>query len=163
MQMKPMGMRDVSAMLLASGLALVLAACSVLPRSKPVIIDRYTLDIPAWHVQAAGADAPVLLVTRPLARVDLDTPRMAYREQDYQLQLFRAQPLGRYPDAAAAAGTGGGTGGQRAFRGGGAGGFGGAAGPAPGCGIAGVQPGFPGRAERIPAAPAPAAGGPGNA
>lgn len=86
--MRPMGMKDVSATLLASGLALVLAACSVLPRSKPVIIDRYTLDIPAWHVQAAGADAPVLLVTRPLARVDLDTPRMAYREQDYQLQYF---------------------------------------------------------------------------
>ena len=86
--MKTKGINVVSALLLASGLALVLAACSVLPRSEPVMIDRYTLDIPAWRAQAADADAPVLLVTRPLARVELDTPRMAFREQDYQLRYF---------------------------------------------------------------------------
>ena len=80
--------KAVCGMLLAGGLALALAACSVLPRSEPVIIDRYTLDMPAWRAQAADVDAPVLLVTRPLARVELDTPRMAYREQDYQLQYF---------------------------------------------------------------------------
>ncbi|MCA1805492.1 MAG: ABC-type transport auxiliary lipoprotein family protein [Xanthomonadaceae bacterium] len=81
-------MKALYGMLLASGLALTLAACSVLPRSEPVIMDRYTLDIPAWPVRQAGPGAPVLLVTRPLARVELDTPRMAYREQDYQLRYF---------------------------------------------------------------------------
>jgi cholesterol transport system auxiliary component len=30
----------------------------------------------------------VLLVNRPMARVELDTTRMAYREQDYQLRYF---------------------------------------------------------------------------
>jgi cholesterol transport system auxiliary component len=75
-------------MLLASGLALALAACSVLPRGEPVVIDRYTLETPAWPALDAEPAAPVLLVTRPLARVELDTPRMAYREQDYQLRYF---------------------------------------------------------------------------
>jgi cholesterol transport system auxiliary component len=83
-----MGMNRLSGMLLASGLVLTLAACSMLPRSEPVLFDRYTLDPPAWPQREAAADAPVLLITRPRARVDLDSPRMAYREQDYQLRYF---------------------------------------------------------------------------
>ena len=75
-------------MLLAGGLVLMLAACSALPGSQPVLLDRYTLDTPAWPMQEAGPDAPVLLVNRPLARVELDSPRMAYREQDHQLRYF---------------------------------------------------------------------------
>jgi cholesterol transport system auxiliary component len=81
-------MKTVCTMLLASGLALVLAACSIMPRAEPVTIDRYTLEAPAWPVREADVDAPVLLVNRPMARIDLDTTRMAYREQDYQLRYF---------------------------------------------------------------------------
>lgn len=74
--------------LLAMGLALALGACSVLPRGQAVTLERYTLETPPWPAGAAVKDAPVLLVTRPQARADLDTPRMAYREQDYQLRYF---------------------------------------------------------------------------
>lgn len=81
-------MKTVCTMLLASGLVLVLAACSIMPRAEPVTIDRYTLEAPAWPVREADVDAPVLLVNRPMARIDLDTTRMAYREQDYQLRYF---------------------------------------------------------------------------
>lgn len=88
-QGKPMGMmKAVYGILLASSLALALAACSILPRNEPVVIDRYTLETTAWPTREAGLGAPVLLVTLPLARVELDTPRMAYREQDYQLRYF---------------------------------------------------------------------------
>ncbi|HSJ47638.1 MAG TPA: ABC-type transport auxiliary lipoprotein family protein, partial [Gammaproteobacteria bacterium] len=88
-QGKPMGMmKAVYGMLLASSLVLALAACSILPRNEPVVIDRYTLETTAWPTREAGLGAPVLLVTRPLARVELDTPRMAYRKQDYQLRYF---------------------------------------------------------------------------
>lgn len=88
-QGKPMGkMKAVYGMLLASGLALALAACSMAPRSGPVMLDRYTLETKPWPTREAGLDAPVLLVIRPLARVELDTPRMAYREEDYQLRYF---------------------------------------------------------------------------
>lgn len=81
-------MKAVYGMLLAGGLTLALGACSILPRSEPVTIDRYTLETTVRPTQEAGLGAPVLLVTRPLARVELDTPRMAFREQDYQLRYF---------------------------------------------------------------------------
>lgn len=68
--------------------SMLLAACSVLPRAESVVIDRYTLEAMPQAVQTAHADGPVLLVTRPLARADLNSPRMAYREQDYQLRYF---------------------------------------------------------------------------
>ena len=75
-------------MLLAGGLALSLTACSMLPGNQPVQLDRYTLETPVWPLQEAAPGAPVLLVTRPLARVELDNPRMAYREEDHQLRYF---------------------------------------------------------------------------
>lgn len=68
--------------------SMLLAACSVLPRAESVAIDRYTLEAMPQAVQTAHTDGPVLLVTRPLVRADLDSPRMAYREQDYQLRYF---------------------------------------------------------------------------
>jgi cholesterol transport system auxiliary component len=73
--------------------SLCLSACTVLPKPKAVVVDRYTLDVPpAADTQGAPAarpaEAPVLLIPRPLARADLDTPRMAYREQDYALRYF---------------------------------------------------------------------------
>ncbi len=68
---------------------LCLGACSVLPKSESVALERYTLDLPtSANTAPARVDAPVLLVARPLARSDLDTPRMAYRRQDYQLDYF---------------------------------------------------------------------------
>lgn len=64
-------------------------ACSVLPKSETVALERFTLDVPGpANAAPARADAPVLLVARPQARGDLDTPRMAYRRQDYQLDYF---------------------------------------------------------------------------
>lgn len=67
---------------------LCLSACSVLPRSEGVALERFTLDAPAPAIAPAPADAPVLSVARPQARTDLDTPRMAYLRQDYQLEYF---------------------------------------------------------------------------
>lgn len=67
---------------------LCLSACTVLPKSETVAMERFTLDVPAPVSTPARADAPVLLVARPQARTDLDTPRMAYRRQDYQLEYF---------------------------------------------------------------------------
>lgn len=68
---------------------LCLGACSLLPKSDSVALERFTLDVsmPA-NAAPARPDAPVLLVARPLARGDLDTPRMAYRRQDYQVDYF---------------------------------------------------------------------------
>lgn len=76
---------SVSLLLLCGAL---LSACSVLPRAQPVAVERFTLELPpAAAAQSASGDA-VLLVTRPQARADLDTPRMAYREQDYTVRYF---------------------------------------------------------------------------
>lgn len=84
-------------MLIANRLGLVLAAlcaalwmnaCSILPKTEAVAVERFTLDVPAPAITPARADAPVLLVARPQARTDLDTPRMAFRRQDYQLEYF---------------------------------------------------------------------------
>ncbi|MFN2308450.1 MAG: ABC-type transport auxiliary lipoprotein family protein [Gammaproteobacteria bacterium] len=74
--------------LLVTGLGPLLSACSVLPQAQPVAIERYTLEVrPAQAAQPVAGDA-VLLVSRPQARADLDTPRMAYRQQDYTLRYF---------------------------------------------------------------------------
>lgn len=76
-------------MLLPTFALLCLSACTVLPKSETVAVERFTLDVPsAANEVPARTDAPVLLVARPLARSDLDTPRMAYRRQDYQLDYF---------------------------------------------------------------------------
>lgn len=74
-----------------------LTACSVLPRAQSVPVERYTLEVPPPDVQPASGDA-VLLVTRPQARADLDTPRIAYRQQDYTVRYFARS---RWADAPA--------------------------------------------------------------
>ena len=69
-----------------------LSACSVLPKPEAVVVERYTLDASPTALQSEGdpgdRTGPVLLVPRPLMRAELDTPRMAYREQDYVLRYF---------------------------------------------------------------------------
>ncbi|HEY9199421.1 MAG TPA: ABC-type transport auxiliary lipoprotein family protein, partial [Gammaproteobacteria bacterium] len=65
------------------------SACSVLPKTESIAVERFTLEVPAsTSVAAPRPDAPVLLVARPQARNDLDTPRMAYQRQDYELEYF---------------------------------------------------------------------------
>ena len=80
---------------LRGGVALLLgtlAACTVLPKAERITVERYTLEVPVSVPQvaasAAGADAPVLLIARPQVRSDLDTPRMAYQRQDYEIEYF---------------------------------------------------------------------------
>jgi cholesterol transport system auxiliary component len=79
-------------------LAATLSACSVLPRAQPVAVERYTVDVPPATAANPAAGSAVLLVTRPQARADLDTPRMAYREQDYTVRYFARS---RWSDAPA--------------------------------------------------------------
>lgn len=68
--------------------SLLLSACSILPKAEPVSVERYTLDVQVPAAAQAAADGPVLLIALPRARADLDTPRMAYREQNYELRYF---------------------------------------------------------------------------
>lgn len=66
----------------------LLSACSVLPRAQPVTVERFTLDVRPAKVAQPATGGAVLLVTRPRASADLDTPRMAYRQQDYSVRYF---------------------------------------------------------------------------
>ncbi len=84
-----------------SGLILLLAVlqgCSVLPRPEAVAVDHYTLDTPTVALAESAADAPVLLIARPQVRADLDTPRMAYRQQAHSLRYYARS---RWSDAPA--------------------------------------------------------------
>jgi len=68
--------------------AVWLAGCSILPKPEPQAFERYVLEpriVPGAPTAAAG---PVLLVAVPQARSDLDTPRMAYRQQDFDIRYF---------------------------------------------------------------------------
>lgn len=69
-------------------ISLLLPACSVLPKAAPVSVERYTLDVEFPSALPAAPEGPVLLIARPLARTELDTPRMAYREQDHTVEYF---------------------------------------------------------------------------
>lgn len=84
--------------LLMSMLGALLSACSVLPRPQPVVVERYTLDVRPAEIAKTVSGAAVLLVTRPQARADLDSPRMAYRQQDHTLHYFARS---RWADAPA--------------------------------------------------------------
>lgn len=71
-------------------LLILMQSCSVLPTPKPVGIEYFTIDVPTTplrHEQKLAA-GPVLMVARPQVRADLDTPRMAYRQQDYTLRYY---------------------------------------------------------------------------
>lgn len=69
--------------------AVWLAGCSVLPKPEPQSFERYVLEPRIAPVAARTAgDGPVLLVAVPQARSDLDTPRMAYRRQDFDIRYF---------------------------------------------------------------------------
>lgn len=69
-------------------LGALLSACSVLPRAQSVTVERFTLDVRPAEVAKPVSGSAVLLVTRPVARADLDTPRMVYRQQDYSVRYF---------------------------------------------------------------------------
>lgn len=86
-------MTIVAALRAAAALLLgTLAACTVLPKAERIAVERYTLEVSEPVPQVASsvpaADAPVLLVARPQVRSDLDTPRMAYQRQDYEIEYF---------------------------------------------------------------------------
>ena len=74
-----------SAVIILFGL---LQACSVLPRPEVVAVEYFTLDTPAAPTVQPAPAGPVLLIARPQVRPDLDTPRMAYRQQDYTLRYY---------------------------------------------------------------------------
>lgn len=80
---------------LRAGMALLLGAltaCTVLPKAERIAVERYTLEVPESVMQVSSstpaADAQVLLIARPQVRSDLDTPRMAYQRQDYEIEYF---------------------------------------------------------------------------
>lgn len=67
----------------------LMQACSVLPRPEAVAVEYFTLDVPVAAAAARNnAAGPVLLIARSQVRADLDTPRMAYRQQDYALRYY---------------------------------------------------------------------------
>jgi len=69
----------------------LLQACSVLPRPEVVTVEYFTLEsptVPAASTDQSDPAGPVLLIARPQVRPDLDTPRMAYRQQDYTLHYY---------------------------------------------------------------------------
>lgn len=68
--------------------SLLLPACTVLPKPNPVSVERYTLDVQFPDALQTAPGSPVLLIALPLARAELDTPRMAYSIQDHALQYF---------------------------------------------------------------------------
>jgi len=74
-----------SAVIILFGL---LQACSVLPRPDVVAVEYFTLDTPAVSTVQSAPAGLVLLIARPQVRPDLDTPRMAYRQQDYTLRYY---------------------------------------------------------------------------
>ena len=74
-----------SAVIILFGL---LQACSVLPRPEVVAVEYFTLESPTVSVVQSAPAGPVLLIARPQVRPDLDTPRMAYRQQDYTLRYY---------------------------------------------------------------------------
>ena len=67
--------------------AVWLAGCSILPKPEPQAFERYVLE-PRIVPGAPTTAGPVLLVAVPQARSDLDTPRMAYRQQDFDIRYF---------------------------------------------------------------------------
>ena len=77
--------RSRIAMVLLVGL---IQACSVLPRPEAVVAEYFTLDVSAVKAAPRNAAGPVLLIARPQVRADLDTPRMAYQQQDYALRYY---------------------------------------------------------------------------
>ena len=77
-----------SAVIILLGL---LQACSVLPRPEVVAVEYFTLEsptVPASSTIQSDPAGPVLLIARPQVRSDLDTPRIAYRQQDYTLHYY---------------------------------------------------------------------------
>jgi len=66
-----------------------LAGCSILPKPEPQAFEHYVLEPQiAPAVGPTTGAGPVLLVAVPQARADLDTPRMAYRQQDFDIRYF---------------------------------------------------------------------------
>ncbi|HUT41271.1 MAG TPA: ABC-type transport auxiliary lipoprotein family protein [Gammaproteobacteria bacterium] len=67
---------------------LLLGACSVLPEPKPAALDKYLLEYTPATVREPRADAPVLIVARPLANGAYDTARIAYMQQQFGLRYY---------------------------------------------------------------------------
>ena len=71
------------------GLVCSVAGCSMLSKPDPVAIDQYLLEYQtAGGKDAAGSDAPVLLVTIPRAHGGYDTAGIAYMQQAYGLRYY---------------------------------------------------------------------------
>jgi cholesterol transport system auxiliary component len=70
-------------------IVVLLAGCSVVPRTEPVAMDRYLLETPVKLQGARPATASqVLLVMVPATHAGYDTTRMAYQEEPYALRYF---------------------------------------------------------------------------
>ena len=75
-------------LLFVTGMTMLLAACSMLPEPKQVVLDRYLLEYSSASVSPASGDLPVLLVTVPVANGAYDSSRIAYMPQQYNLRYY---------------------------------------------------------------------------
>jgi len=69
---------------------LLTGGCSVLPEAEPVAIDQYLLE---YHpgpqaINGPGKQAPVLIVTTPVAYGGYDSSRIAYMREAYSLRYY---------------------------------------------------------------------------
>lgn len=75
-------------LLFVTGVSVLLAACSLLPEPKQVVLDRYLLEYSPASVQPSAANLPMLLVTVPVANGAYDSSRIAYMPQQYGLRYY---------------------------------------------------------------------------
>jgi len=78
--------------------AVLAAACSVLPKPTPVTIEQYVLEYAPAAAAVKADDLPLLLVTTPDAHGGYDTRRIAYLQQAYSLRYYTR---GRWADTPA--------------------------------------------------------------
>lgn len=69
-------------------LALFAAGCSLLPKSEPVTLHRYRLELPAAEAMAHGGEGPRLLLVSNALPAELATPRMLYQQRDHEVAYF---------------------------------------------------------------------------
>ena len=69
-------------------LVLSAAGCSLLPKSEPVTLHRYRLELPAAEVMAHRGNGPRLLLVSNALPAELATPRMLYQQRDHEVAYF---------------------------------------------------------------------------
>ncbi len=69
-------------------LALFAAGCSLLPKSEPVTLHRYRLELPAAEPGTPRGAGPRLLLVSNALPAELATPRMLYQQRDHEVAYY---------------------------------------------------------------------------